>query len=479
MFLKNAKQIFMHRNSITGQLTLFYSSSLFILITLISFFLYWMMTNILYDAARQFIADEISIIRNILEDKPNNIRALKQEVNDIPNSLQSSAYHYYIRVLDANGIIAETPQMNNISVAKKFLNNTTNILSIKANHAWQSHQGDQHYLLAQSVIKSTKENKAWLIHIALNVSAQQIIINEYRNILFLIVSGGALLSIALGYLISRKGMRHLHDLTQTTKKMTTNILQQRIDPEHWPRELNELGIAYNQMLDRIEFSFSKLIQFSDDLAHELRTPINNLMGEAEIALSHLSTPEEYQQLIGSILEELNRIFQIIENILFLARAENPEIDLQKTLLNVNHEIGVMCRFYQAIADEKNIKLSCEGDTLFLANLVMFRRMIGNLLSNAIKYSKPEGEIYISIKEMERDNIQVRITDNGIGILPEHLPNLFQRFYRVDTARTHYSGGMGLGLSIVKSIVDLHQGTILIESALNKGTSIILNFPKCA
>jgi two-component system heavy metal sensor histidine kinase CusS len=476
MFLKSAKILFSRKSSIAGQLTLFYSASSFLLITAISLFLYWTMTTILYSAAHQFLSDEINIIQNILVNKPENTLALKQEVNDIPKSLQSSVYHYYIRVLDSNNtIIAETPRMNLILQGNTFFNNQAPHSLIKEEQ-WQSSAGN-HYLLMQATVTSTTENKAWFIQIALDNSYQQRIINKYRTMVFIILLGGALFSIALGYLISRKGMRRLYELTEATKKITADALQQPIDPEFWPKELNELGMAYNQMLNRIEGSISKLLQFSDDLAHELRTPINNLMGEAEIALSRPTTSEEYQQVIGSILEELNRIYQTIENLLFLARAENPQSDLQKSLLNTNHEINVMCRAYQAVADEKNIKLYCNGETTIRADVVMFRRMIGNLLSNAINYSTCGGEVVINVNESAEKTVQITITDNGIGIEAEHLPNLFQRFYRVDAARTAYSGGSGLGLSIVKLIVDLHQGTIAITSLLNKGTSILITIPK--
>lgn len=477
MCLKNVRKIFSRPTSITGQLTLFYSAATLILITVISLCLYWVIINILYSADRQFLRDEFVIIKNILESKPQKILSLKQEVDLIPNSLQSSVYHYYIRVLDnKNNILAQTPNMDPILKNNNFFNQQTYTSLTHANQWWQSNAG-KHYLLKQSLIKAPTGNKMWLVQMALDVSYQQIIINKYRNIVLIVMLGGALFSIMLGYLISRKGMRSLDELTQTTKKITAHDLQQRIDSKFWPKELNELGTAYNQMLDRIEFSITKLVQFSDDLAHELRTPINNLMGEAEIVLSRSASAEEYKTTISSILEELNRIYQIIENILFLARAENPQIDLQKSLLNAAQEINIMCRFYQAVADEKNIKLYCEGNAILSANLIMFRRMIGNLLSNAIKYSGNNSEIYINMKELENNTVQITITDYGIGMSPEYLPNLFQRFSRADNARNQNTGGTGLGLAIVKSVIDLHQGKISINSIPNKGTLIIINFPK--
>lgn len=477
MCLKNVRKLFSRPTSITGQLTLFYSASTFILITVISLCLYLVIINILYSADRQFLRDEFTIIKNILESKHPNVLSLKQEVNLIPNSLQSSVYHYYIRVLDKqNNVLAETPNMSSIFRNNYFFNNLIYAPSNK-NTKWRQSNAGKHYLLKQSLIKAPTGNKSWLVQMALDVSYQQIIINKYRNIVLIVMFGGALFSIMLGYSISRKGMRSLDELTQTTKRITANDLQQRIDSKFWPKELNELGTAYNQMLDRIEFSITKLVQFSDDLAHELRTPINNLMGEAEIVLSRSASAEEYKTTISSILEELNRIYQIIENILFLARAENPQIDLQKSLLNAAQEINVMCQFYQAVADEKNIKLYCEGNAILSANLIMFRRMIGNLLSNAIKYSGNNSEIYINMKEIENNTVQITITDYGIGMSPEYLPNLFQRFSRADNARNQNTGGTGLGLAIVKSIIDLHQGTISIKSIPNKGTTIIIHFPK--
>ncbi len=237
----------------------------------------------------------------------------------------------------------------------------------------------------------------------------------------------------------------------------------------------QLGIAYNQMLDRIEDSVEKLIQFSDDIAHELRTPINNLMGEAEIILSRAATHEEYQQVTGSILEELTRIYQIVENILFLARAENPQMELQKAPINVAAATQMMVRFYQAMADEKNIKIMIEGDEVIVANEIMFRRLMGNLLSNAIKYSNNNDVIHIAIMPMS-DSVQITVKDNGIGIAAEHVPMLFQRFFRSDISRSQLSGGTGLGLAIAKSIVDLHSGTIAVRSVVNGGTTFTILLP---
>lgn len=475
MFLRSAKNLFSSTGSISGQLTFLYSGTLFILITVSSFIFYLAMVNILYEAAHQFLADEIVIIQDILENKPGNTKALEQEVEDVPNALRPSVYHYYIRVLDKKNVIAVTSGMdkslqNNQFFTVEMKNSSTNI-----SQWWQS-PDNKNYLLMQSTFTSIKDNNSWQIQAALDVSYQQNIIKKYRKYVYIIILFGGIFSVLIGYFISRKGMLRLSELTEKTKKITGSSLQQRIDPELWPKELKELGKAYNQMLDRIEFSINRLKQFSDDLAHELRTPINNLMGEAEVALSHVTTEEEYRNVIGSSLEELNRIYKIIENLLFLARAENPKLALEKAQLNVKQEIEVMCRYYEAVADEKNIKLHCKGNAKLHANMDMFRRMIGNLISNAIKYSKYDSEVKFDIKTINNE-IQITISDNGIGISEQHLPHVFQRFYRTSSEDSESPDSNGLGLAIVKSIVELHQGTITIESKPNKGTSITINLPK--
>lgn len=474
MCLKHVKKIFSDTGSIAQKLTLFYAVSTFILITIIALFLYSAMVNILYQADNQFLCGEIAVIKNILKTKGNNTAALQQEVEDIPGSLKTSVYPYYARILDKNNrVVAETQKMNFIFKESTFFNNGSS--SVTCQHQWWKTEADKSYLLMQSVVNH--ENNAWTVQVALDTTYQQGVITQYRMTVILVLLGGALLSILLGYFLSRRGMKRLYELTETTKKITTNSLQSRVDPQSWPAELHELVLAYNKMLDRIEASVSRLVSFSDDLAHELRSPISNLMGEAEVVLSRASSIEEYKNVIESGLEELNRINQIVENLLFLARAENPQIALEKSLLNVREEINVVCRFYQAVLDEKNIKILLEGDAALHANSVMFRRMISNLLSNAIKYSKNNSVIHFKINELDGNNVQVTIVDQGVGISPEHLPKIFQRFYRIDASRTQDTGGTGLGLAIVKSIVELHGGTISVTSEINQGTTIRMVLPK--
>lgn len=477
MFVKNVKKFFARAGSITTRLTLFYSIATFILLMGITLILYVAMVGILYQNDRQFLMDEIHVVQYLLQRKTDNFSVIQHEIHDVPLVLNNSIYHYSIRIIDErNKVVYETPGMRDALSGAEFFNKNASSSQLISKW-WRAKNGDK-YLLMQSLLKVKKNAKPiWLIQAALDVSYQHATIERYRTRALTVLIGGELFAIFMGYVIANRGMRRLYELIDATKKITATSLHRRIAAKSWPTELRKLGKEFNEMLDRIESSFSHLTQFSDDLAHELRTPVNNLMGEMEIALSHHYTIAEYRQVLESNLEELHRISQIIENLLFLARTENPQLDLKKTLLNAHDEVAVLCEFYQAMADDKNIRLSCNGEAVLYANHVMFRRMISNLLSNALKYTLPGGEVTFSIKEIDSRKVEIALHDTGVGIDAEHLPKIVNRFYRVDSARSQYPGSTGLGLSIVKSIITLHRGTLTIDSVVGKGTSILVCFPK--
>jgi two-component system heavy metal sensor histidine kinase CusS len=237
-----------------------------------------------------------------------------------------------------------------------------------------------------------------------------------------------------------------------------------------------LATSFDEMLDRLEDSFARLSRFSTDIAHELRTPLNNLMGETEVALSKTRTVEEYQHILESSLEEYTRLSHMIEGLLFLARAENTDVKLDRTVFDPLKEVHGVLEYYEAIAEEKKITVLCRGSGTVCADPLLFRRAITNIVSNAFRYSQTGSTIHIEVIETEDQSLSVTITDNGIGIKAEELNSIFERFYRSPGARGHDTRGSGLGLSIAKSIMDLHGGTIDIRSESGKGTTVILHFP---
>lgn len=459
MYLKKISSSFRNNGSIKFQLTLFYSVTTFILIMITALFFYWSVVNIFNKADQQFVTDEINIIKSILASQPKNIHALKQEVEHVPHALRSSTYHYFVRVLDnEKKVIAESPD-----IPVKAYDFTYRRLNLN----------DKSYFLLEEPFTNQKVD--FLVQVALDISYQKNVIANYFRLVLCILLIAAGFSFLLGFLIAKRGMRRLHELTETTEKITANALQQRINPESWPTELSTLGNAYNKMLERIEQSIKKLTRLSADLAHELRTPISIILGESEIMLSKNATPQDYKFLVESNLEELHHINLLIENILFLAQAENPQLTLAKDPISVAKEIGTLYQFYQAVAEDKKLQLRCDGNAIIPVNSIMFRRMLSNLLSNAVNYTHPGNTITITIQE-EDQMVLIKISDNGPGIPSEHLPYIIQRFYRGDQARSN-SKGTGLGLAIVHSIVELHKGKMNINSEVGMGTIVSVWLPK--
>lgn len=460
--------------SISSRLVIFYSISIAALISVFGLLLYTATLHTLHKANYEFLSNEVDIVKNLLSKKIKHQLILQHKVFEVPSTKTGSAYDYYIRVLDdTNHVVIETPEMTNVFQDAKFFNQNASTDTKEMNY-W--HSKDQQFLLFRTAVLHKDLKQLWQIQIALDISFQQKLLHEWKYFFLLIMLMATLISLIIGFLITRNGLKSLYELSQKTQEITASSLHQKLHPDLWPSEIKQLGEAFNEMLARIEYSFSQLNQFSADLAHELRTPINNIMGQTEIALGSASSIENLQNVLASNLEEMQRISQIIDNLLFLARAENQQIDFAKTLLNIADEARVICEFYQSLADEKNVKLDYSGNGFVYANSIMFRRMLSNLVSNSLKYTEQGGTVEIRIDEHSHQVSSVAVIDNGIGIAEEHVPYIFNRFYRTDEARSQHSGGTGLGLAIVKSIVELHRGFIEFSSLPQRGTTVTVTIP---
>ena len=305
-------------------------------------------------------------------------------------------------------------------------------------------------------------------------AASDLTIECFKHIIMILLIA-SLATIVFGHMISSNGLKRLREFEEKMETITAQSLEDRILLTEWPKELRSLAHRFNEMLDRIQTSFIQLSQFSSDIAHELRTPLHNLKNMAETALLHDKSHQEYKQILESSMDEYNHLSKLVENMLFIARSDHGQMTLKKAWINVQEEISNICDYYQAIADEKQIMLSCHGEAKIEVDPILFKRVISNLLSNALKYTLPHGCIVIDIQSMQ-ESVQITIKDTGVGIPSTHLPNIFNRFYRVDSSRSIHSGGIGLGLAIVKSIIDLHRGTIKINSQINTGTSVSIQLP---
>ena len=272
-----------------------------------------------------------------------------------------------------------------------------------------------------------------------------------------------LVSGLLGWWAARRGLAPLRIMKERASTVTAQKLDQRMPVEAVPVEFADLAESLNTMLGRLQADFARLQEFSSDLAHELRTPINNLLTQTQVSLAQKRDAEAYRDILASNAEEFQRLARMVSDMLFLAKTEHG-LELPNTeAISLDQEALDLFDFYDAVADEKRIRLKILGEAQVMGDRLMVRRAIGNLLSNALRHSPAEAEVVVAI-EVRPGEATLCITNSGTTIAPEVLPRLFDRFYRVDKSRSHpESDGTGLGLSITQAIMTAHGGSVSVTS----------------
>ncbi|MHB1687415.1 MAG: heavy metal sensor histidine kinase [Ignavibacteriaceae bacterium] len=462
------------KSSMKFRLIFLFTSFTFGVLLISNLILYRTITNNLAKEDNDFLNNKINVISLILS-REGTGKGLEEEIIWEGKDFQYTKY--FASVKDNHGsLIMETPQMSEILPDSVFPNPSFYTGAFLP--GYQLVQNNNTYLLL-SVYKDLPSpiSKTYLIQVALDISSEKKVLTNYYKEQILILMLGLVLIVVIGIFITKRSLKPLDKVTSAAEKITTSDLGERIGSINLPRELHSLANAFDEMLNRLEDSFKRLSQFSADIAHELKNPINNLMGEGEIALSKPRTNDEYRLVIESSLEEYRRIAKMIEALLFLARKDNSEIMLNSKPIDVKNEIDELFSFYESIIDEKKLTINCHGNINIMGDPVLVRQVLNNVISNAVNYSSINGKIDVILKEQDNGKLEVQVSDNGIGIPKENLSKIFDRFYRTDSSRSVNPNGIGLGLSMVKSIMELHQGSVKIESELNKGTTVTLIFPQ--
>jgi heavy metal sensor kinase len=296
-----------------------------------------------------------------------------------------------------------------------------------------------------------------------------------------------------GQFLANKALKPVDRITQTARIITSQNLNQRIQTLKVKDEISRLIDTFNEMISRLDQSFRQIKQFTTDASHELKTPLTILKGEVEVGLRKKRLPHEYEQILQSNLEEINRMSKIVEDLLLLSKADIGEIRLSKEDIDLTRFITGLIEQMKILAQPKNIRLETsnhQGEIHILGDPLRMRELFINLIENGIKYTEEGGSILITIAKETDDSFsplsphgkrkdafaKVTVADTGIGIAKEDHEKIFNRFFRVDKARSREQGGSGLGLSICKWIVEAHQGEITVHSEPGKGSSFIVRLP---
>ena len=320
-----------------------------------------------------------------------------------------------------------------------------------------------------------------LVQVGTSLEAVQDTLRNLKIFLFTAVPSVLILAALFARFMARRALKPISRIIDTAREIGQGQeLSKRIPVLKIKDELGQLALTFNEMMNRLENSFAQMRQFSSDASHELRTPLTVLKGQNELILSKQRKPEEYQEVISSNLEEINYMSKVLEDLFVLSKSDENQVNLDYKPVDLRALVEEVCKHAEILAEEKNIKIiiaflepiEIKGDE------VRLRQMVWNVLQNGIKYTQQGGELKISLQN-EGDFALLTIQDTGIGIPEEDLHLIFNRFYRVDKARTRDEGGSGLGLCICRQIAEAHKGKIEVESKLGVGTRFKIRLPNSA
>jgi two-component system heavy metal sensor histidine kinase CusS len=392
--------------------------------------------------------------------------ASPQDLERLPVQLRDALVGHHdlgIRVLGPHKEVLLAS--SGIAFPDDWLAHATNALSTRL-FAW-SQDGRSYRGLAVSIATAVAGWPPLPVAVAIDTGHHRAFMNAFMQTLWLFVAGGTLATGLLGWFAASRGLAPLRAMRERAALVTARKLDQRLPADAVPAELSDLATTLNEMLARLEEAFRRLSDFSSDLAHELRSPISNLMTQTQVSLSRSRDAASYREVLESNAEEFERLARMISDMLFLAQAENGLAIAKGEQVDLAREVRDLFDFYDALAYERGIHLQLVGAASARGDRIMLRRALSNLLSNAIRYTPKGGSIVVTVA-LEGTEIVLSVDNSGETIPSQHLARLFERFYRADPSRQHASGeGTGLGLAITQAIARAHQGRMSATSAAGR------------
>jgi heavy metal sensor kinase len=330
--------------------------------------------------------------------------------------------------------------------------------------------------IANSAIRD-RLGREYLVQVGVSLNTMDAALRRYRDLLLWLLPAALLVSVAVSWWLAAFALRPLTVLAADAREIDVRTLERRVPTRGVQDELEDVASAFNDTLGRLEHSVGEMRQFSAALAHELRTPLAALRGEIELALRQSSRNADEQSRLASQIEELDRLARLIDQILTLARAESGQIRLTFAPVDVGALAASLVEQLEPVAQARTIDLRCErnGTVMVKGDAGWLQRLLLNLLDNAIKFTREGGQVVLRVSH-EAGRARIDVRDTGIGMPPDVMPHVFERFFQADPARSSVNDGAGVGLSLVKWIVDRHEGTISVNSRVGEGSTFTVRLP---
>ena len=463
--------------SLSFLLTAWYTTVSLLLVAASVGLFYFGLAESLKTLSRNLLRDELDVCRALVKARSGDLYALREEA-EIDSYIRKYE-KFYVRVIDQRGnALATTPGMDRELSALRI---SAAAARYPGDVFWlQSPSGLEYRGLVADIASNPDGTGFWTLQVAVELTQEQDVLSRLRIWCWAVLAAALIVCPWTGLIIARRGTATLKEVAETARHISSSTLDERIRARRYPSEIAVLADAFNSMLQRLEDSFARLSRFSADIAHELRTPVNNIRGGSEVALARERPVGEYREALGSCLEESVRLSDLIESLLFLARSESPGEHLRREPLDIGALLADVRDYYDAAATEAGVTLTASGGAGLVAEVdkQLLQRAIENLTSNALAHTPPGGRVTLKAR-CDPEGIRIEIEDTGCGIPSDALPRVFDRFFRADPARSRDSGGAGLGLAIVRQIAVLHGGNVEIRSEPERGVLVTVTVPQSA
>jgi heavy metal sensor kinase len=457
------------RHSLAFRLTLWYAG-IFLVTSCVAFlFFYWLITTVIEERTDQDLLEEVRALVSIRN--AQGIQAAKRQA--ILEAQAAGEKKIFFRFLYPTGIAFSSSNMTywrDIGIQRSALNRLLEddqpvFDTIKSPD--RRHQIRILYaLVSPSVILQIGQSMENYTHF----------IEVFRRIFIATMAILFFVAAIVGWFLARRALAGVETVTQTARRISNGSLQERVPVKKREDEIDQLAQTFNQMLDRIQTLVTGIKEMSDNIAHDLKSPITRIRGMSEVTLTTGASLNVYEKMAASTIEECDRLLEMINTMLFISRSEAGVGQLDKREIDLSAVIRDAYNLFETAAEDKGLTIACQADEKFslYGDMRLIQRMIANLLDNAIKYTPPGGRVNMSILAASDHRIKAEVNDTGIGISAEDLPHIFDRFYRCDPSRSQT--GIGLGLSFARTVARAHGGDITVTSAIHHGSTFSVILP---
>jgi heavy metal sensor kinase len=466
MFLKKINNAC---HTLAFRLTLWYAGIFMLTSCVAFFFFYILITSVIRDRTDQDLLGEARTLSSIL--KLQGIESVKRQI--IFEAQAAGEKKIFFRLLSLDGQEFSSSNMSywrDIDIGKTAVNQL--IRDKRPVFDTISLPDRKHKI---RVLYATI-GRSIILQLGQSMESYTRFIEAFRKIFVVTMASLFIFAVIIGWFMARRALAGVETVTQTARHISEGSLKERVPVKKNQDEIDQLAITFNRMLDRIQTLVTGIREMSDNIAHDLKSPITRIRGLAEVSMTTGASEKEYENMAASTIEDCDRLLDMINTMLVISKTEAGVNQLDAAEMNIGDVVRDACELFQAPAEEKDVKLTCDvsGNFRILGDNRLIQRMIANLLDNAIKYTPAGGIVDVKVGADNNHTVFLAVKDSGIGISEKDSSRIFERFYRCDPSRSE--AGIGLGLSFARAIARAHNGDITVTSKLDRGSTFTITLP---